>query len=125
MTTEIKVGDLLAIPIRSSSWSFCPNITNKIVRVERLTKTQAVCGYVRIRLSDLCEVGGAGIFRRAVLATPEIIELNKSEAAMQKRYFAAKKKVDRLEGHAVVEIRKLRIEQLEALGEAWEKILAM
>ncbi len=121
----IKVGDYLAIPCGNSSWGYAPKITHTIICVDRLTKTQAVCsGNVRIRLADMSIIG-QGYCDCAVSATPEILEQGRKEVADRERYYAAKKRIELLEHRSVIAIRKLRIEQLEALADAWEKVLAM
>lgn len=125
MLKDIKVGDLLAVPNKNQGWGNIPKIYYDFCRVERITKTQAVCGKIRFRLSDGAEVGGGSYFYRAVMATQGMVEDHKAQVQARKRYLSARKRIEQLEDHAVVEIRKLRTEQIEALADAWEKILAM
>lgn len=120
MLKDIKVGDLLAVPHANQRWdNAAPNIDYDFWRVERLTKTQAVCGRIRFRLTDGAKVGGGSFFDRVVIATPEMIEKHTEQVKMLNRYRSSKTRLQELD------IRKLRTEQLEALADAWEKILAM
>lgn len=119
------MGDLLAVKYRNPSWGGDPQIEYNFLAVDRLTKTQAVCGDARFRLSDGARIGSDSYFKRAVPVTPQMIENRAAQVAELKRYRAAKTRIERLEDHAVVEIRKLRTEQIEALADAWERILAM
>lgn len=131
MTTNlenIKVGDMLAVRERGYRWSqYSPR--HKLLVVDRITATQVCCKHeqggnaeLRFRKSDGRQVGGS--YTYAEIATPELIDGVRSDAAKMDRNMAARAKLNDLEGKHLHQL-KLTLEQTEALAAAWTEIKAM
>lgn len=129
--TNIKPGDLVAIPSRSQTTfghKHAPEVDHVIYRVTRRTPKQAkVCKIdgvyeIAIRVSDGYVIGENG-YMVAQYATPEIVATHEAQIKLHLRYFAAKTKTEHLEKR--LKLNLLTTAQLEALAEAWERIKAM
>lgn len=125
--TNIKVGDLLAVRNTGNRWNkYSPK--HKLLIVERITATQVCCradtglGEFRFRKSDGKQVGES--YTYAEIATPELIDGVRSDAAKMERNMAARAKLNDLEGKHLHQL-KLTLEQTEALAAAWTEIKAM
>lgn len=122
--SNVKVGDTLAVPNRTS-----PGIqraSHSLIRVERLTNTQLVCSSGklewRVRKSD------GKVFDRdyiyAQVATPELIASVNEQKARIDREFKVRTRLNDLIG---VPLHRLNLDpaQLEVLAEAWDEVKAM
>ena len=125
--SNIKVGDLLAVRDKSHRWNqYGPK--HKLLIVERITAAQVCCrtesglGEYRFRKSDGKQVGDS--YNGAEVATPELIEEVRADAARMSRDMAARAQLNDLAGKELHQL-KLTLEQTEALAKAWTEIKAM
>lgn len=122
---DVKQGDMLAIPERSSISS----VSYKLLIVQKVTATQACCvsdqggaGEWRIRKSDGKVIGEDHLY--AQVATPDLIETVKEQRALKARRDAANAMLRDLEGKNLHQL-KLNLVQLESLAMAWTAVKAM
>lgn len=126
---EVKVGDKLALRKKGSSWSNEFAVTNRILVVSRITKTQVLCRGAsggthewRFRKSDGKEIGED--YSYAEIATDELIAENTAQHARAARDNAARAALSDLDGRYIYQLG-LTLEQKEALAKAWVEIKAM
>lgn len=126
--THLQPGDHIAVAVSGRVWpSHTPQITHRIYRVTKRTPTQAEAvnihgdsHSIRVRASDGKVIGEDYV--RATIATPELIEQHHQQVALRDRWYATNNRLDDL---TEVNLRKLTLEQREALADAWERVKAM
>lgn len=126
--THIQPGDLIAVPASNTNrWTRTPLIEHEIYRVIKRTATQAKAIRINgsmticIRVADGKVIGQD--YTRAVEVTPELVARHCEQTDLRQRHLVAERALEDLE-HPLIR-RKLTIDQLEALAEAWEQIKDM
>lgn len=128
---NIQPGDLIAASNTARNWGgYAPSISHILYRVTKRTPTQAEAVNVhnerltiRVRVSD-GKIIGEDYYRRAVVATPEIIAQHNAEVAARNRWGETANRLRDLNGSSLIRLG-LTVEQMEALADAWERVKAM
>ena len=126
---NIQPGDLIAASNTARTWGKAPAIQHLLYRVTKRTPTQAEAVNVhnelfkiRVRVSD-GKIIGEDYYRKAVVATPEIIAQHNAEVAARNRRIKAQRRLEDLDTRMAK--LGLTVEQMEVLADAWERVKAM
>lgn len=125
--TGTQVGDVLAMK-KDRGWGQCPSTSHTILDVTKRTETQITCvtrgtyAIVKVRAKDGKVIGMD--YRWAMIATPELLELNAAEQQRIDRYRGAYDDLNDLIDMPLHRL-KLTIEQMEKLAAAWKDVKAM
>lgn len=131
MTTDlshIKVGDKLATRFTHREYGYNPApVAYTIWEAVRLTDTLIICSKpggagLRVRRTDGKVIGTD--YTVALEATPELLDLHRTQLINQDRYTSARRALSDLIGMQYHEL-KLSVRQLEHLAKAWAEVKAM
>jgi hypothetical protein len=123
--SHLNPGSKLAIPV-VESWRaprYLPSVSNRIITVDRKTKTQLISSdaNIRVRIKDGSVVGEEYY---AIEATTEVIAQRTAQTAEINRYRMALKELDGLIGKSLTYLN-LSTDQIEHLAKAWKEVHAM
>ena len=90
----LKEGDLIAVREYINYWSG-PSVDYELKKIDKVTKSQLVCGGSRYRISDGRKIGGR-YSEAAEIATDEIITKHKKQIAARKKFVSVKNLAEKL-----------------------------